>query len=226
MKGYLLKRYKRFLADIRTEDGKEITAYCPATGRMTSCLREGARVEYLPVNDPDRKLDYDWWSIQMPDSWVIIDTRPANKWLFWNRTASWLPDSWNRASWVAEPATPRGGRFDFRLKHPEGPDTWLEIKSVTWCEDGTGYFPDAPTKRGREHLEKLIQFQGNGYNSAIVFVSMRSDINEILPAGTVDPEFSKLLSDADQQGVDIIGIDSYVDDRSLTMIGRVPVILN
>lgn len=149
MRGTLIERYNRFLADVRTTDGETVTAYCPATGRMTSCLEEGAPVEYLRVENPDRKLDYDWWSIRMPESWVVIDTRPANRWLYWNRTAPWFPDEWGGAEWTAEPSLPDGGRLDFRLGNGTASPDWIEIKSVTWCEDGVGFFPDAPTERGR-----------------------------------------------------------------------------
>lgn len=223
MRGYLIERYNRFLADIETESGQTITAYCPATGRMTTCLEEGAPCEYLRVEDPDRKLDYDWWSIRMPDSWVIIDTRPANRWLYWNRTAPWLPDGWDRATWVPEPSLPDGGRLDYRLEWPDRPDAWVEIKSVTWCEDGVGYFPDAPTKRGRRHLTELARLSDNGQETHVVFIAMRSDVREIRPGHGVDPDFIDVLNQAEKRGVNLLGLSSDVDERSFRLTGTLPV---
>lgn len=223
MRGYLIKRYKRFLADIRTRDGDTITAYCPATGRMTTCLEEGAPVEYLPVQDSDRKLDYDWWSIKMPESWVVIDTRPANRWLYWSRNAPWTPESWSGAEWTAEPSLPDGGRLDFRLNFENSPDTWIEVKSVTWCKDGIGYFPDAPTERGRRHLRELIELASQGYSVWVLFISMRSDVETVRPGGSVDPEFEELLGRARDGNVNLMGLQSDVDDRSLRLTGRIPV---
>ncbi len=223
MRGYLIERYNRFLADIRTQNGKTITAYCPATGRMTTCLEQGAPVEYVSVQDSDRKLDYDWWSIKMPESWVVIDTRPANRWLYWTREASWLPDQWSGTEWVREPSLPEGGRLDYRLISKNGEDSWLEIKSVTLCEDGIGYFPDAPTERGRRHLRELITLEAQGYKTWLVFVSMRSDIETIRPRRSIDPDFGQLLKEAQDQGVQILGVRSQVDDRSLRFTGRIPI---
>lgn len=223
MRGYLINRYQRFLADIETTDGETITAYCPATGRMTTCLEEGAPVEFLRIDNPDRKLDYDWWSIKMPDSWVIIDTRPANRWLYWSRTAPWLPEDWAEAHWTSEPSLPDGGRLDYRLDFNEKPSSWIEIKSVTWCEDGTGYFPDAPTDRGRRHLETLREIATSERSAWLVLVSMRSDIEQIKPARDVDPDFATSLKAARDSGVHLLGIDASVQDRTLDFTGTVPV---
>lgn len=223
MRGYLIERYNRFLADIRTRNGDTITAYCPATGRMTTCLRKTAPVEYVRVKDPGRKLDYDWWSIKMPESWVVIDTRPANDWLYWSRKAPWLPDRWTGTEWVPEPSLPEGGRLDYRLVRENQKDLWIEIKSVTWCEEGIGYFPDAPTQRGRRHLRELMTLAEEGHPVWVVFVSMRSDIQVIRPGGSVDPDFENLLGDARAQGVHLLGVQSRVEDRSLWFTGRVPV---
>lgn len=224
MRGYFIERYNRFLADIETESGEAITAYCPATGRMTTCLENGAPCEYLRVENPDRKLNYDWWSIKTSESWIIIDTRPANRWLYWNRTTPWLPDDWERATWVPEPTLPDGGRLDYRLEWPERPDAWVEIKSVTWCENGVGYFPDAPTKRGRRHLRELTNLASEGHETYVVLISMRSDVERIHPGSEVDPEFAADLRTAHEQGVNLLGLKSDVEDRSLQLTGTVPVI--
>lgn len=226
MRGHFIKRYNRFLVDIRTRTGETITAYCPATGRLTTCVRDGAPVEYLRIEDSDRTLDYDWWSIKMDSSWVIIDTRPANQWLYWHRTAPWLPGDWSKADWHAEPTLTNGGRLDYRLDDGSGPDTWIEIKSVTWCENGTGYFPDAPTERGVRHLNELIELAQQGYDTYLIFVSMRSDIEHVKPAEDIDPSFTSTLQEASEAGVNLLGIESCVDDRAVDFTGRIPVFLH
>lgn len=190
---------------------------------MTTCLEEGAPVEYLRVEDPDRKLDYDWWSIRMPESWVVIDTRPANRWLYWNRNAPWFPPSWSNAEWTGEPSLPEGGRLDFRLDNGASEPGWIEIKSVTWCEEGVGYFPDAPTERGRRHLQELKDLRERGQETYVVLVSMRSDIELIRPGRSVDPDFADALREARDAGVELIGVETSVDDRSVRFTGTIPV---
>ncbi len=225
MRGRLLARRKRFLARIETETGGEITAYCPATGRLTSCLRVGAPVEYFRVESEDRKLNYDWWSIRMTSGWVVIDTRPANRILRRHRGASWMPPAWNEATWEAEPALESGGRLDFSL--PAGdPTTWIEVKSVTWAHNRTGFFPDAPTERGRRHLRHLMELADSGHAAYLVFVCMRPDVEAVKPASWVDPDFASLMQRARKRGVNIIGVQSRVDHRTVRLLGRIPVRTN
>lgn len=211
------------MVDIRTGDGDTITAYCPATGRLRTCERVGAPVEYLPVVNSERSLKFDWWSIRMPDSWVVIDTRPANYFLKWHKTASWMPSKWSDAHWHPEPSLKNGDRLDYKLTTSDESETWIEIKSVTWCEDGIGFFPDAPSKRAVRHLEHLEALADRGADVYLVFVCMRSDICEIRPASSVDPNFSSRLGDAVSNGMNVMGIGSTVSDRLLQFTGTVPV---
>lgn len=222
MRGRLLRRYQRFLADIETETGEVITAYCPATGRLTSCYQVGAPVEYTRVEKPGRKLDYDWWSIRMDSSWVVIDTRPAPDLVRRHQNDAWAPPHWKRARWEPEPSLEEGGRLDFRLCDGER-EEWIEVKSVTWCRGETGLFPDAPTRRGRRHLRELIKRARRGQKARLVMVSMRSDVRRVKPSRLIDPEFARLLGQARKEGVSLMGLQSRVGARDIQITGRIPV---
>lgn len=221
MRGRLLRRYKRFLVDIETERGEVITAFCPATGRMRTCSAIGAPVEYHPVGNSDRRTDYDWWSIRMPDSWVVIDTRPANELLYQHRGKPWFPDGWTGARWHAEPTVEDGGRLDFRLESDTA-DVWIEVKSVTWAEDGVGYFPDAPSDRALRHLDALAE-KARAEQAVLVLMTMRSDVEEIRPARRVDPAFADRLKEIQSGNVDLFGVRNEVGPRSVSPVERIPV---
>lgn len=223
MRGRLLRRYKRFLVDIETETGDVVTAFCPATGRMRTCDKIGAPVEFYRVNNPDRRTDYDWWSIRMPASWVVIDTRPANELVSGHRDRSFFPESWSTARWQAEPTLEDGGRLDFLIDTAPA-RTWVEVKSVTWCEEGIGYFPDAPSERASRHLRELME-KAQTARAALVLMSMRSDVTEIRPARRVDPNFAQLIREARRSGVELIGIRSKVTSWDINPVERIPVIV-
>jgi sugar fermentation stimulation protein A len=226
LRGRLLRRYKRFLADIETETGDVVTAFCPATGRMRTCCSVGAPVEYRPVEDPDRRTDYDWWSIRMPDSWVVIDTRPANELLYEARDTSIVPEEWLPADWEAEPTMEDGGRLDFRLADGTT-ETWIEVKSVTWAEDGVGLFPDAPSKRANRHLEKLVELETSEspVRGSLVLMAMRSDVSVLKPARRVDPSFADRLGELRSVGGDVIGIRCEVGSQTVRPAEQIPVVI-
>ncbi|MFB6356109.1 MAG: DNA/RNA nuclease SfsA [bacterium] len=226
MRGYLLRRYQRFKVDIETEAGQIITAYCPATGRLTTCYRTTAPVEYFPMENSNRTLRYDWWSIRMPESWVVIDTRCANQKVYSQRNCSWFPEQLRSAEWLSEPAEPDlfEGRLDYQLEWETGKPGFMEIKSVSMARDRVGYFPDAPTKRGRRHLRSLLELARNGYPVFVVLASMRGDIEEVRPCRETDPEFSDLLEQCSRNGVQIYALSAKVGPTNLTFTGTIPVV--
>lgn len=221
MRGRFLRRYQRFLVDIETETGEVITAFCPATGRLRTCSKVGAPVEYTDVKNEDRRTDFDWWSIRMPASWVVVDTRPANQLIYQHRRSLACLSEWADEQWTPEPVLEDGSRLDYKIGTDLFP-TWVEIKSVTWCENGVGYFPDAPSERASRHLEELID-RSTEEAALLILVAMRSDIHEIRPATEVDPAFARRLKRARENGVEIMGIGSRVTHRSVTPFERIPV---
>ncbi len=155
--GSLIRRYKRFLADVILDDGTEVTAHCTNSGTMKSCLEEGAEVLLTPVDDPKRKTRFTWEMILIEGDWVGINTANPNALAF---------------EWVSEGLVPGlegltalkrevkwgDSRFDL---YGEGPDggCFIEVKNVTLKEGKKALFPDAVTERGRKHLNTLIKGQ-------------------------------------------------------------------
>jgi len=223
MRGRLLRRYNRFLVDIETESGGCITAFCPATGRLRSCYRVGAPVEYRPVSGASRRTDYDWWSIRMSRTWVIIDTRPAPDVLKKQHASLSLPEDWQEGRWSTEPVLEDGSRLDIRIGQAPV-TTFVEVKSVTWCRKRVGLFPDAPSERASRHVRTLMEIaRQDSRDAAMILVSMRSDIDVIEPAHWIDPEFSDLLREAKQSGVEIVGLASSVSCNRIELKKRIPV---
>jgi len=158
----------------------------------------------------------------MPESWVVIDTRPANDLLYRFHHKLDFPAEWRRVEWHPEPVIGEG-RLDFKLETKPDP-TWVEVKSVTWSEDGVGYFPDAPSERATRHVKSLIDVADRKHG-ALVLVTMRSDIREIRPAKYVDPVFYEHLLEAREAGVSIMGVRCSVSFREVEPSERIPVIL-
>lgn len=219
----LLRRYKRFLVDLERPDGSVITAYCPATGRLSSCYRPGSPVSYSPAGSPDRKLDYDWWSIRMEESWVVIDPRPAEDLARRAGVQGLLPGDFAPHTWQAQASPEGSGRLDFLEPGKTEPDRRIEVKAVTWREDGAGWFPDAPSQRAARQVESLTDYVRSGGRAAVLFVAMREDLPCVRPAVGRDSEFTERLTEAYHAGVQLLGVDCSVGSETIRPRGRLPV---
>ena len=150
--GKLIRRYKRFLADVTLDSGEEVIAHCPNTGAMTGCAEPGYEVWLSPSDNPKRKLAYTWELAKTFDGHFIgINTHNANKLVAEALDNKAIAEFSHVQDWKAE-VTPPGAdsRFDFRITTAEG-DAYIEVKSVTLLEEEKGYFPDARTTRGAKH---------------------------------------------------------------------------
>ncbi|MHC4955708.1 MAG: DNA/RNA nuclease SfsA, partial [Planctomycetota bacterium] len=167
----LIRRYKRFLADVRLTDGSVRTVHIANTGAMTGCATSGSRVLISDSEDPKRKLRWSWELIRVGRTWVCVNTAVANRVVrHWLSTGRLFPQSGrNRGPIRAEPRY-ADSRFDFAL----GDEVLIEVKTVTLRKDGIGAFPDARTDRGKRHVERLAAIRDR--RRILLFFVARGDV--------------------------------------------------
>ncbi len=198
----LLKRYKRFLADV--DLGSEtITAHVPNTGAMTSCWETNWKCALSRSPSLTRKFPYTLELTWNDETWIGVNTANANKlaklWL----TQGLIPEL--SGYQIVTPEKKVGhSRVDFLLEnHTSEPACYVEIKSVTLKKDGLAQFPDSVSVRAQKHLMELMSLKQQGFRAAMLFVVQREDVDSFAPAASIDPDYSRLLSLASASGVEI-----------------------
>ena len=199
--GRLIKRYKRFLADVELEDGSVITAHCPNTGRMTTCAEPGWRVALSDSRNPKRKYRFTWELVHNGRCWICVNTGRANAMAAEAVTNGIIPELAGYAEVLRE-QTFGNSRFDLLLR--SGDDLcYVEVKSVTLLAgDGCYAFPDAVTERGRKHLNELMEVVREGHRAAMLYVISRSDGTAFRVADEIDPQYAAALTAALDVGVE------------------------
>lgn len=193
----LIQRYKRFLADVITPDGRELTLHCPNTGAMTGCATPGDTVWYSTSDNTKRKYPHTWELTQSQSGAIIcVNTLWANrltKEAILNESISELSGYSSLKSEVKYGA--ERSRIDFMLQADSRPDCYIEVKSVTLAENEQGYFPDAVTERGQKHLRELMSVAAEGQRAVIFFAVLHSAITRFSPARHIDEKYAQLLSE-------------------------------
>jgi sugar fermentation stimulation protein A len=225
LKGKLVKRYKRFLADIKLDSGELITAHCANSGSMKGCIMEGADVYVSPQNRPERKLKYTWELIKMPDSLVGVNTSIPNKLVKSAIESKKIKQFEKYPKVISEVKTSDKTRLDLMLLDEFDNKFYVEIKNCTLVENGKAMFPDAVTTRGQKHLKELMDLKAKGYNSAVFFLIQRMDAKSFSPADQIDPEYGKLLRAAFKKGVDVIAYDTIVTEKSIEINQNLQIII-
>ena len=204
--GRLIRRYKRFLADVVLDDGEQIvTAHCVNTGRMTSCSEEGSRVWLLPAPpNSKRKLQWTWVMIEVAEGQIAgVHTSYPNALVAGALELGEIPPLDGYENIRREVKMSDKSRVDVLLSgHSEKPNCWVEVKNVSMVHDGVARFPDAVTVRGRKHLDELMSKVEGGERAAMVYVVQRPDATHVEPADDVDKEYGKALRTAMQYGVE------------------------
>lgn len=205
IQGILIKRYKRFLADVQLPDGSVVTAHCANTGAMTGCAEPGWQVWLSPSNNPKRKLAYSWELVFTGQKhWIGINTHMANslvKEAIQEDNIAELLDYQ-----TLQPEVKFGqenSRIDFLLSDPDKVDCYVEVKSVTLLSDGQGYFPDAKTVRGQKHLRELTHIAEQGKRAVLLFCVQHSGIKSVKVAEHIDLDYAVALKQAILSGVQV-----------------------
>ena len=207
--GTLLRRYKRFLADVRLDSGEDVVAHCPNTGSMKAVNVPGCRVWLSPSDNPKRKLawTWEWIALPQPEGGTALASVHTGR-------ANGLVEAAINACEIAPLADYRTlkrevkvgeARLDFRLDDPEKGAAYVEVKQVTLKEaDGHGYFPDSVSARGTKHLATLAALAQQGERAVLLFCVAHEGIADVAPAAHIDPTYAAALSDAVQAGVEVL----------------------
>jgi len=224
LSGLLLRRYKRFLADIEFAAGRTITAHCPNSGSMTGCALPGSHVLFSECGKPSRKLPYTWELVQVDGVWVGINTFRTNRIAREGIENGIVSELSGYDSIRGEVPYGAHSRLDFKLSGEKG-DCFVEVKNVTLVAGRRALFPDAVTTRGQKHLRDLMEIVADGKRGVIFFVVQRGDADTVSPADSVDPEYGRLLRLAVNNGVEAIAYQALVSPREIRLSHRLQVIL-
>lgn len=224
--GRLIKRYKRFLADIELEDGSVVTAHCPNSGSMKGCNLPGVPVMLSLSPNLNRKLAHTWELVQVDGYWVGLNTMLPNRLAeeaILEGTISELQGYQRLRREV--PYGSERSRIDLLLED-EQRRCFVEVKNVTLVEVGLALFPDAVTERGQKHLRELMEVVRNGDRGVILFTVQRGDGAAVAPADAIDPVYGRLLREAVAHGVEALAYRALVTPHEIRLTEPLPVELD
>jgi sugar fermentation stimulation protein A len=220
--GILLKRYKRFLADIQLDSGEVVVAHCPNTGPMLGVCTPGNRVYLSRSDNPNRKLAYTWEMIQINQTWVGINTALPNRVIKSALENNLIPElAGNYAKIRAEVPYGQGkkSRIDFLLiEQNSASSIYLEVKNTTLAEGNLALFPDTVTTRGQKHLQELIALLPSAKPIALYFIN-RGDCSHFAPGDNYDPTYGQLLRQAIEKGVVVLPCRFEVCPQGISYLG-------
>ncbi|MCP4116390.1 MAG: DNA/RNA nuclease SfsA [Desulfobacteraceae bacterium] len=223
--GTLVKRYKRFLADVKLENGDVVTAHCPNTGSMRGCSTPGARVYLSESDNPRRKLNYTWELMELPSTLIGINTLVPNKLVRDSIAGGLVPELSGYTSVRPEVKSGEHTRLDLLLSNGAGEECFVEVKNCTLVEEGVARFPDAVTTRGQKHLAELERLVSLGKRGVIFFLIQRMDAKVFKPAADIDPAYARLLGRVVKSGVEVIARDTLMGLNRICLGKSIPVLL-
>lgn len=225
----LIKRYKRFLADVRLSDGTILTMHCPNTGSMLNCAEPGSRVWYSTSSRKGRKY---------PNTWEIVENAQGAKIGINTGIANYIVEEALLAGGVASvaayesvrrevPYGKEGSRADFLLSNSSihgQPDCYVEVKNVTLlCDLGLGAFPDSVSTRAHKHLRELIEVKRKGFRALLIYCVQHEGIERVVPAQWIDPTYAQLLEQAKEAGVEVIALGAQFRPNEIVLSASIPV---
>jgi sugar fermentation stimulation protein A len=219
--GVLLRRYKRFLADVELANGKTVTALCSNTGTMKTCCEAGREVRLSYHPGDSRKYPLTWEMIKMDAGWVGVNTGVPNLLTAMAVKYGAVPELISYTACRREVKYGQNSRIDLLLEGPAGP-CYVEVKNVSMGEKGAVLFPDAVTERGLKHLEELMGVVACGQRAVMLFLVQRPDGAVFRPADAVDPAYGAALRRAREAGVEVLAYRARVSPERISWGGPVP----
>lgn len=226
VRGTLVRRYKRFLADVILDDGTPLTAHCPNTGSMMGVAEPGMGVWLQHHATPGRKYPYSWELVELPDGTRVgVNTHRSNVLV---REAIEVDRFGGFRGYTDIVPEFRYGaensRADFLLRGTGLPDCYVEVKNVTAAVDhGIALFPDAVSVRGTKHLRELMSMVVTGHRAVLVFCVQRDDVAEVRPADAIDPLYGRTLREAIATGVEAVAWRATLSIEEVRLSAIVPV---
>ena len=221
----LIRRYKRFLADIRLEDGREVTAHCANPGSMMGLAEEGMRIWVEPNDDPRKKLKYGWRLVEHADGqFTGVDTSVPNRALKAALLAREV-EGLTYDSLRPEVKYGENSRVDFLLETAGAADLYLEVKSVTLMRQaGLAEFPDSVTSRGLKHLQELARVVSEGHRAMLFYLVQRTDATRVSVAADIDPAYAAGFAEAREKGVEVMAVDCKISPEHISLGRALPVL--
>jgi sugar fermentation stimulation protein A len=219
--GTLIKRYKRFLADIRLDSGEIVTAHCPNTGTMLSCSSPDSPVKLSISDNPKRKYPFTLEMVMDNSTWVGVNTARTNKLVVEAIENGQISEFVNFDQVKTEIKTSDHTRLDLEVISGDS-STFIEVKNCSLAVDGCAMFPDAVTTRGTKHLHELIRLRGEGSKSCIFFLVQRMDADRFSPATHIDPTYGEVLQLAARAGVMVLVYQAEVSPEGIQVVRPLP----
>ncbi len=218
----LIRRYKRFLADVTLSDGTEVTAHCANPGSMMGLAAPDTKIWLEPNDDPKKKLNYGWRLVDHENGhFTGVDTSVANRAL---KSALLAQGVTGLAYDLVRPEVNYGqnSRIDFLLSG-QGPDTYLEVKSVTLSRTaGLAEFPDSVTARGAKHLAELSDMVAAGHRAVMLYLVQRTDCTALALADDLDPAYARAFASARAAGVEVLVFDCAISPEGVSLRRALP----
>jgi sugar fermentation stimulation protein A len=222
LEGRLVRRYKRFLADVEMPGGELITVHCPNTGAMTGLAEPGARVWLSTSPVKTRKYPHTWELVETPSGMACVHSASANRVVREAFAAQRVPGFEDYPDICAEVRYGQGSRADLLLRGAQG-QVFVEVKSVTLCRPGgQGVFPDAVSERGRKHLRELEAVLGEGTRALLFFCVFHSGIETVSAAGDIDPAYRNALAETMAGGVEVLAWSTRITTSGVDLNRPLP----
>lgn len=223
IKGTIIKRYKRFLADIELESGEIITAHTANTGSMKTCWEPGWNVLLSYHDNPKRKLKYSLELTHNGETWIGVNTSLPNKIAIEGIKNGTVKELKGFKTLKPE-ATIGKSRIDILLSNDGEDPCYVEVKNVTLKGDSQlALFPDGVSTRGQKHLKELIDLKSQGIRACMLFVVNREDVKIFSPADDIDPVYAELLREADECGVEIYAYRCLLSPQGISLDKKIKV---
>lgn len=220
----LIRRYKRFLADVRLDDGTEMTVHCANPGSMLGLQDEGLRIWLEDSRNPKRKLRYSWKLIELPGGHMAgIDTALPNRIVGAALRGGQIAGLSGYDDLRAEVKYGRKSRVDFLLSGKGRPDAFVEVKNVTLRRDGDwAEFPDSVTARGARHLEELSEMVRQGHRAVMFYLVQRTDCARLCLARDLDPAYAAAFDAARRAGVEVLAHGTRISPGGIALGAALP----
>jgi sugar fermentation stimulation protein A len=225
VEGRLIRRYKRFLADIQLADGV-VTAACPNTGSLMGCCDPGSRVWLSESESATRKYRHTWELVQVGKTMVGINTGLPNALVAEAIADGTIGELSGYASVRREVAFgEERSRVDLLLEDEAREPCYVEVKNVTAAaKKGVALFPDCVSERGSKHLRELMRIKAMGLRPVQVYCVQRADVKEVRPADGIDHEYGRTLREAIAAGVEVLAYRARVSPQEIRLAERIPVV--
>ena len=217
----LIRRYQRFLADVRLAGGQILTVHCPNSGSMLGCSTPGSPVIISRSDNRGRKYPWTLEMVQEQGVWIGVHTGRTNGLVREALENGVIDDFGGVVAITPEVVVSARSRLDFLIETDRG-QVYVEVKNCSLAEHRTALFPDAVTTRGAKHIAELVHLREAGFGAAVVFCVQRGDADRCRPAARIDPAYARAVASAAACGVRFLAYRAEVGTEAITTTRHIP----